>query len=108
MAAIAHQQIQITGTEVTFQAAAGGGDTVQPGDNVFLRVRNADASDKTVTIVVPGTQHGQNNPDVAVVVTAAEQRDIGPLTRDLADPSDGLIHVTYSAVTSVTVAACRL
>lgn len=108
MALIAPQQIQITGTEVTYAAASGGGDTVAPGDDVFLHVKNADASDKTVTLVRPGTEFGQANPDVAVVVTAGEQRMIGPLSREFADASTGLISVTYSAVTSVTVAACRL
>lgn len=108
MAQLSHQQIQVTGTEATYAAASGGGDTVEPGEDVFLHVKNGDASDKTVTVAVPGTEYGQNRPDIAVVVTAGEQRFIGPLPRDLADSSDDLVHITYSATTSVTVAAMRL
>lgn len=108
MALLAPQQIQITGLEMATQAAAGGGDTLEPGDDIFLEVHNGDASDKTVTVVVPGTEYGQNRPDIAVVVTAGERRKIGPFPRDLADPTTGLVNITYSAVTSVTVALCRL
>src|SRR5690554_4260675 len=103
MALLAPQQIQITGTEVTYTAASAGGDTVAPGDNVVLHVRNGDAVDHTVTVVVPGERFGQANPDVAVVVTAGEDRFIGPLTSALAD--DGVVSITYDATTSVTVAA---
>lgn len=104
MALLSPQQIQITGTEVTYSPASGGGDTVRPGERTFLHVKNDDVADKTVTIVVPGTKFGQALPDVQVVVTAGEERFIGPLSRELAD-TDGFIDITYSATTSVTIAA---
>lgn len=108
MALLTAQQIQIDGLEMTTQAAAGGGDTLEPGEDLFLEVFNGDASDKTVTVVVPGTLYGVARGDVPVVVTAGERRKIGPFPRDLADPDTGLVSITYSAVTSVTVALCRL
>lgn len=107
MAQLAYQQIAITGLEATFAAATGGGDTVAPDDRGFIRVKNGGGSPITVTIVRPGSQFGQANPDIPVTVTNAEERDIGPLPRELAD-TDGLIDITYSGVTSVTVAALRL
>jgi hypothetical protein len=107
MAELTHQQATIAGTTVAMAAAAGGGDTVRPG--AALLVTNGDASAKTVTIVVPGnTKYGQADPDVAVVVAAGATKLIGPLPQDLADPTDGFVHVTYSAVTSVTVAAVQI
>lgn len=108
MALLSTQSVVITGLEITATSAAGGGDTVAPGARTFLYVRNADASDKTVTVVRPGQTYGQNNPDIPVVVTAGEFRLIGPLTSDLADPTTGLVGITYSAVTSVTVGAVRI
>lgn len=107
MAELSHQQVQITGTEVTYASAAAGGDTVKPGDRVFLHVKNGDASDHTVTIGVPGTLYGQAKADVGVTVTAGEERMIGPLPAKLQN-SSGLVDISYDAVTSVTVAAVRI
>lgn len=108
MALLAPQQIQITGPAITLAAAAGGGDTVAPNDRLFLWVKNASGSPITVTVVVPGTYFGQALPDVAVSVPATTgERMIGPLDSRLADPSTGVISITYSAVTSVTVAAVK-
>jgi len=107
MALLAAQQVQITGTTITFAAAAGGGDTVSPDDRAMLEIKNA-GSQITATVVVPGTLFGQALADVAVIVPATTGHvRIGPLTRDLADPTTGLINITYSGVTSVTVAIVR-
>lgn len=108
MALIAPQQIAITGTTPTFAAASGGGDTVAPDDRAFLRVKNASGGAITVTVVVPGTTYGQNNPDVAVNVPATTGDVlIGPLVPALADPT-GVISITYSGVTSLTVAVVKV
>jgi hypothetical protein len=109
MAELAYKSAAIAGAVATPAAASGGGDTVRPNENGAVLVTNGDASAKTVTIAVPGnTKYGQADPDVAVVVAAGTSRLIGPLPRDLADPSDGLVHITYSAVTAVTVVAVEI
>lgn len=102
MALLSPQVIAVTGIKPTMTAAAGGGDTIAPADDLILMVTNGDASAKTVTLVRPGTEFGQNNPDVARSVPAGETWLIR-VPREFAD-TDGLIDVTYSAVTSVTVA----
>lgn len=106
MALLTKQTIQVTGTTPTYGAASAGGDTVRPGERTVLHVLNADASPKTVTVVVPGTRFGQANPDVAVTVAAGEEEFI-LLTREQAD-ADGLVSITYSDVTSLTVAALSI
>lgn len=90
-------QAQITGAVATPTAAASGGDTFKPG-NVTYTVRNEHATlPRTVTIAVPGnTKYGQANPDIEVVVAALTSKAFGPFPDDLADPADGLVHVTYS------------
>lgn len=108
MALLAIQQVQVTGTEIAFTSASGGGgDTINPGNNVCLRVVNGDASPHDAVVAMPPSQDrfGQTLPDVTVTVPAGETRDI-KLPKELAG-SDGLIHVTYSATTSMTVAAYR-
>lgn len=108
MAQLAYQQAKTTGQAVTMQAASGGGDTIPVAENGALLVRNGDASSKTVTVVVPGSQYGQARADIPVVVAAGATALIGPFPFDLADPITRVINVTYSAVTSVTVAAITI
>ena len=109
MATITVQDVTAAaGTAVTFASAAGGGDVINtPGERVYLLVRNADASSKTVTIAVPGTLwNGQAAPDTAVTVSAGTTKAI-PLGANYLD-SNGQASVTYSDVTSTTIAAVRM
>lgn len=104
MGAVATRAAQtpvISGLEATFHAASGGGDKVPP--NVDLEVVNDDASDKTLTIVTPGTAYGQPIGDQAVVITAGERRHIR-IPDEGFTGSDGLVSLTWSAVTDVTFA----
>jgi hypothetical protein len=104
MALLATQQIQQAGLVPALAAASGGGDTFEPGDHVFLHVKNADSGPHTVTIVTTATEFGQPVADLAVVVAAGTERLIGPLIdAEFNDPSAGVGSITYSAVTSVTV-----
>lgn len=103
MAVLNLQQAAVTGTALTFSAAAGGGDSFLPGDRTILLVRNSDASSKTVTVVVPGTKYGQALPDITLSVAAGATAAFGPFPPDLAGTA-GYVDVLYSAVTSVTVA----
>lgn len=107
MATLALQDISPDGDALTLSAAAGGGDSVPHDTRAFLWIKNGGGSPITATIVVPGTEYEQARPDIAVTVPAGADRLVGPLVYDLAD-TDGLIDVTYSGVTSVTVGAIRL
>ena len=102
-------QSVVTGTAPTFVAAAGGGDTVDSDGSgrSFLVVRNGDASAHTVTIVDPRTtEAGGAFPDPAYVVAAGGERWI-PLEAFFRNPATGKVAITYSDVTSVTVAVVR-
>jgi hypothetical protein len=102
LALLAPQQIPVTGITPTFAAASGGGDTIAPKDDLVLAVTNGDGSSHTFTLVRPGTEFGQANPDVTVTVAAGDT-GYARVPVEFAD-TDGLVHVTYSAVTDVTVA----
>lgn len=104
MALLATTAATLAGANPAFAAAAAGGDTMQYQPNSFLHVRNASGGSITVTVVVPGnTEFGVAQPDPTVAVPAGADRIIR-LSQGLVDPATGLISVTYSAVTSVTVA----
>ena len=109
MATLGYQSSQPTGTALNLVAASAGGDKLPSSDSGALVVRNGGASPVTVTLVTPAqTKYGQADPDVPVVVAAGATTLIGPLPKDLENPSDGLVAFTYSAVTSVTVGAVTI
>lgn len=107
MAVLATQVSTPTGANLTLSAASGGGDSFTPGSSTSLLVHNGDATAKTITIVVPGSTYGQANPDITLSVPAGGVALFGPWPTDIADPADGQVDVTYSATTSVRVAAVR-
>jgi len=98
----------------TAVAAAGGGDNFTPDDRTFLIVKNAGGSPVTVTVVTPKTDPGGHAiaDDVVSVPATTGERWIGPFPAEYyADPANtvpGNCGVTYSGVTSVTVAVVSL
>lgn len=111
MAALTLQDASTSGAALTHSAAAGGGDTVPYDPNGVILFQNASGGEITATVVVPGTTYGQNNPDIAVAVPAAAGGVSGirvvKMAQGMASPSTGLISLTYSGVTTFTVAAFR-
>lgn len=110
MATLAIQQMTSSGLEATYASAAAGGDKFANNGKTFIHVKNGDGSDKTVTITSQVTEPpaGTAAANIAVTVTAGEERMIGPLNQNGFNDSNGDVNVTYSAVTSVTVAAISL
>ena len=105
MATLTYQQATISGAAYASAAASVGGDKVLPHDHGAVVVTNDGVSSITVTVADPGTtRYGQANPDIAITVAAGVSKIIGPLRSDLA-ADDGLVAITYSGVTTVTVAA---
>jgi hypothetical protein len=87
-------------------AATSGGDTALVGPGRFLYVNNGDASSKTVTISTPQTVKGLAVADASVAVAAGDHAII-PLN-NVYRGTTGRAAITYSAVTSVTVASFEL
>ena len=88
------------------------GDKIVPGDRTFLRVKNSGGSPITVAVNDPNsvspTGATSFNADLAVSVTNAQERWIGPITSRFAEPADGLAVAICSVITSVTVGAFQL
>ena len=111
MATLSTQVINRTGVAPTFASAAGGGDRFTPGQYTFLRVKNGGGSPITVTVAATGKVDGDislTNPSFSVA--AGADGSIGPFPGDqfLAVDGSGLADITYSGVTSVTVAVLQL
>jgi hypothetical protein len=111
MATLSVQTAAIAGTAVTFAAAAGGGDQFANSGNERFVVKNGGGSPITVTIDSPGTcsfgTTANAAHDLAVAVAAGAETMIGPFATDKYSDSNGNVQITYSGVTTVTVAVVR-
>lgn len=113
MATLTTQVINRAGLGPTYAAATGGGDAMAVGSGMFLHIKNAGGSAITVTLNIPAARVYEANvaitsPVISVPSTTGE-RMIGPVDAGtFADPVTGLCSLTYSGVTSVTVAAVQL
>jgi len=111
MALISYQQITAAGLTPTTASASAGGDTVAlaspTDDRTYLQVTNGGGSPITVTLADPGTTPAGNTTTAPAVSVAAGATRLFPLNPNLVNTSTGLISISYSAVTTVTVAAIR-
>jgi hypothetical protein len=99
---------------IALSAASAGGDALPAGNDVYLRVKNGNAAVCTVTVMAAGANSGPNGTFLAPlalgsVPASTGDRVFGPFPAStFADPSDGLVHITYSVTTTVTVGVYRL
>jgi hypothetical protein len=105
MATLTVQQAALAGAAITEAAASAGGDDFPNDGRTVLVVKNADATPTTVTVAAAvacelGTLH-----NAVVAVTNAQTWQIGPFPPGQFGAS---CVVTYSKVTSLTVAARRI
>ena len=101
------QSMTSAGLEVTFEAANAAGNFFENNGRTYLVVKNGDSSDHSVIIDSPGACDQGFYHDVTIVVTLAEERSIGPFSTARFNDTSGNVNVTYTAVTSVTVAAIK-
>lgn len=108
MATLTTQNITTAGILPTYTAAAGGGDAMIADATSFLHIKNGAGSSMTVTLVTPATvDNTLAVGDRAVTVAAGSEQMIAVPDSLYRDPTTGLASITYSAVTTVTVAAIR-
>lgn len=104
MALLTKQTVDAAGTVITYSAATGGGDTAKFDDDSTLRVKNGGGSSINVTISDPGTTPAGNGSSGRVVAVAGGAEKTIKVKRSLNNPNTGVAAISYSAVTSVTVA----
>ncbi|GAA3301310.1 hypothetical protein [Streptomyces cinereospinus] len=107
MAILSAQRLPLGGLQATFSNAASGGDQAPVGEKLVLVVRNGDATSKTVTLTTPGTVGDLAVADAQQTIPASGSAFI-PLKSVFRDPATGRASISYSAVTSVTVAVLQL
>jgi hypothetical protein len=107
MATIPTTVIGQAGTAINFVAANSGGDACATGEDVKLLVKNGSGSSMTGTLGTPGTVDGDLAIADRVVTVAAGATEGIKVTDRYRDPATGLAAITWSSVTTVTVAVIR-
>lgn len=108
MAQLTVQESLNSGLEATFSSAASGGDYFNNNGKTYIEIVNGGGSDITLTVDSPTECSQGETHDIDVVVTAGERRHVGPFDKSRFNDDDGRVNLTYSAVTSVTIAAISL
>lgn len=108
MATLTKQSIKHTGLTPSFVAATGGGDDWINTGREFLYVKNGDASPMTVTVNSRVLSNYATDVDVEVSVPASSEKLIGAFPTQRFNDSTNKAAISYSAVTSVTVAVITL
>ena len=111
MATLTVQAPAASGTAITYAAADVAGDKWLSSGNERFVVKNGSGSPVTVTFDAPGTCSfglaANAAHDLAVSVAAGAEKWFGPFEVSQFKDSSGYVNVSYSAVTTVTVAAVR-
>ena len=104
------QEISREGLEETYVAAAqdlyGNGMSFPNSGKEFIRIKQGVGA-RVLTIVNPTTVDGLAVADRTVAIGASKNYMIGPFPKSYND-ADGLIHITFDALTNTTIAVIRL
>jgi 2-methylaconitate cis-trans-isomerase PrpF len=93
----------------TFVAAAAGGDQFSNNGKTYYEVKNGSGAPITVTFArAKSCDQGGLHPTTVSVPATTGDRICGPFDPTLYNDANQMIQVTYSAVTSLTVAAVSL
>ncbi len=109
MAQLTVQKVVPAGLGPTYQAAAGGGDTFLNDGQTMLHVKNTSGGAITVTVnSIAACDQGFDHDVVVSVPATTGDRMIGPFPTGRFNDANGLVSITYSGVTNLTVAPIQL
>lgn len=115
MATLTVQQSTESGAVLTFASCGAGGDVADnTAGTTFLLIKNANASDRTVTITAQNTSTTKSGfgtltkEDATYTISQDEQVVIGPFAPYAFNNASNQIAITYDAVTDLTIAAVKL
>ena len=107
--ALTVQEIIRSGLTPSFASAGSAGNTFPNDGHTFVEIKNTSGSASVASVDIPGTVDGQAVTDLAVSVPATTgDKMFGPFPPNIYNQSDGTVSLTFSHVTSLTIAALRL
>jgi len=109
MAALSTQTVNRTGITLSFSSCAGGGDTFTPGPQTMLYVKNGGGTAQTVTVAANSSVYNDIAlPNLAVSVSGSSEKTFGPFPPAVYAGSSGTAAITYSGVSSLTIAVINM
>ena len=108
MATLSVQTIVLGGTAPSYAAAGAGGDEFVNSGREFLHIKNGGVGSIDVTINSQRPCDQGYDHDVVVAVGAGAEKMIGPFPKSRFDDANGKVQITYSGVSSVTVAVLQV
>lgn len=91
-----------------------GGDTMPSGGDIYIRLKTTGTA-VTVSVIAAGANSGPSGTFLAPyaigggALPATSDKVYGPFPAStFADPSDGLVHISYTAITGLSVAVYRV
>lgn len=105
MAVLSVQEITLAGVDPTLAAAAAGGDTFANDGRTYFDINNGSGGSINATFDATELCNQGFDHDEVVAVPAGARRRIGPFPTGRFGTT---VSVSYSDVTTVTVAAVRL
>lgn len=116
MATLTRQILDEVGITPTYAAASGGGDQTDNSDGLtFLHVKNGSVGSLDVTIseqitgttVDSGTYGKLTKANAVKSIAAGGEAFLGPFKKVAFNDTNSRIQITYSGVTSLTIAALK-
>lgn len=104
MATLTVAQTTFAGVLIGAATAAGGGDKFLNDGSARFYAKNGSGGSITVTVATPGKPGGQTITPVAIVLAAGAEKFAGPFDPAYFNDATGFVNLTYSGVTSLTVA----
>lgn len=117
MATLSRQTLGEDGLTATYSAAAGGGDQADNSDGkTFLHIKNGGGGSVTVTVAEQVSGTTVEDPSLGKLTKASATKVIGagaeaffgPFKKLGFNDTNGMIQITYTGVTSLTIAALKL
>lgn len=108
MAVLTVQEIDRSGLQPSFVAAAGGGDSFPNDGRTYLETINGSGGAVTVTAAIQKQTDAVTPAGKATSVAAGQREKFGPFPPEVYNDANGRVQITYSGVTSVTVGVFRL
>ncbi len=100
--------VGVVGVSPTYAAATAGGDAFVNDGKTQLRCKNGGSGSITMTITSQQKCNQGVEHDLSIVVAASAEEVVGPFDQTRFNDSGGLVQITYSGVTTVTVAALKV
>lgn len=105
MATLTVQQITTAGVTPTYVACSGGGDQFLNNGKTLIEVKNTNAATRDVTVNSQATCSFGFDHDIVNTIGATTGDEImGPFPTARFNDATGMVQLTYSAVTNLTIA----